>query len=162
MEELRILALSVLVRVAVSRLGFRNIKDKQLEAVVNFCQGRDVFVSLPTSYGKTLIYAVLPSLFDIIKRRTSSIVVVVSPLTALMAEQKKRFVPMGVDAEFLGELQTDEGAVKRVVQGQHKLVLLSPEQLCYNKLVREMLLSRVYQDNLSAFVIDEAHCIKTW
>ena len=42
-------------------------KDKQLEAIKCFCAGHDVFVSLPTGYGKSLIYAVLPLIFDRIK-----------------------------------------------------------------------------------------------
>ena len=41
-------------------------KDKQLEAIKCFCAGH-VFVSLPTGYGKSLIYAVLPLIFDRIK-----------------------------------------------------------------------------------------------
>jgi len=40
------------------------LKDKQLEAVYHFCCGNDVFVSLPTGYGKSIIYAILPSVFD--------------------------------------------------------------------------------------------------
>ena len=42
-------------------------RDKQLEAIKCFCAGHDVFVSLPTGYGKSLIYAVLPLIFDRIK-----------------------------------------------------------------------------------------------
>ena len=44
-------------------LGF-NLKQKQLEAVLTFLSGNDVFVSLPTGYGKSIIYAILPSVFD--------------------------------------------------------------------------------------------------
>jgi len=40
------------------------LKDKQCEAVCHFCHGNDVFVSLPTGYGKSIIYAILPSVFD--------------------------------------------------------------------------------------------------
>ena len=29
------------------------LKPKQLEAVTNFCNGKDVFVSFPTGYGKS-------------------------------------------------------------------------------------------------------------
>ena len=162
MEDLKKLALSVLVREAASRLGFANVKPQQMEAILAFCQGKDVFVSLPTGFGKTLIFAVLPSLFNTIRQSTTSIVVVVSPLAALMAEQRKKFIPMAVNAEFLGELQLDQQAISRVLQGNHELVLVSPESLCYNKELRDMLLSRTYQDNLVAFVVDEAHCIKTW
>ena len=41
-------------------LGFETLKDKQVEAIMAFVKGSDVFVSLPTGYGKSVIYAVLP------------------------------------------------------------------------------------------------------
>ena len=43
------------------------LKEKQREAIEGFCSGNDVFVSLPTGYGKSLIFAVLPLVFDKIK-----------------------------------------------------------------------------------------------
>ena len=46
----------------------------------------------------------------------------------------------------------------RVVQGRHELVLVSPENLCYNRTSREMLLSSVYKENLVALVVDD-NCI---
>ena len=49
--------------------------------------------------------------------RTISIVLVVSPLTALMMEMKEKFVPRGMDAEFLGEIQEDTDAISRVIKG---------------------------------------------
>ena len=79
MEDFKKLALSVLVREAASRLGFMNVKPQQMETILAFCQGKDVFVSLPTGFGKTLIFAVLPSLFNTIRQSTTSIVVVESP-----------------------------------------------------------------------------------
>ena len=63
MSDLKSLSMEALVKRAASQLGYPRIKPKQLEAVVKFCLGRDVFASLPTSYGKTLIYALLPSIF---------------------------------------------------------------------------------------------------
>ena len=77
MNDLRTL---VLIRRADGQLGYPRFNPKQLEAVAKFCQGRDVFASLLTSYGKTLIYALLPSILNPIRGRNSSIVVVLSPL----------------------------------------------------------------------------------
>ena len=57
------IVLSALTREAASKIGFENVKPKQIEAVLKCCKGRDVFVSLLTGYGKTLILTVLPSLF---------------------------------------------------------------------------------------------------
>jgi len=42
-------------------------KDKQYNAIKAFCLGNDLFVSLPTGYGKSLIYAALPLVFDKMK-----------------------------------------------------------------------------------------------
>ena len=51
-----------------TNLGFI-LKEKQIEAIDTFVRGKDVFVSLPTGYGKSIIYASLPSVFDIVKGR---------------------------------------------------------------------------------------------
>ena len=93
--------------------------------------------------------------------KTGSIVLCVSPLTALMMDQKSKFVPMGIQAEFVAE-QSDEEAVKRVLNGQAQLVYISPESIIGNTRFRSMLLSAIYQEHLVAFVVDEAHCVKTW
>ena len=40
------------------------LKGKQFEAIYNFCSKKDIFVSLPTGFGKSLIYGLLPMVFD--------------------------------------------------------------------------------------------------
>lgn len=45
-------------------LGYDQLKDKQVESIEVFVGGSDAFVSLPTGYGKSVIYAVLPIVFD--------------------------------------------------------------------------------------------------
>ena len=52
------------VREAVNEIGFHELKEKQAEAVYEILSGRDVFVALPTGYGKSIIYAILPLAFD--------------------------------------------------------------------------------------------------
>jgi len=48
------------------RMELRPLKPKQMEALSTFLSGRDTFVALPTGYGKSIIFAVLPLLFDIL------------------------------------------------------------------------------------------------
>ena len=48
-------------------LGIKWFKQKQVEAVESFLSGKDTFVSLPTGYGKSVIYAALPLAFDTLK-----------------------------------------------------------------------------------------------
>ena len=46
-----------LLRQSARLLGIESFKEKQVS-------GKDTFVSLPTGYGKSLIYASLPYIFD--------------------------------------------------------------------------------------------------
>lgn len=48
-------------------LAIDRFKPKQVEALVTFLSGKDTFVSLPTGYGKSIIYASLPVAFDSMK-----------------------------------------------------------------------------------------------
>ena len=48
-------------------MGISSLKTKQQEAIKAFMNGKDVFVSLPTGYGKSLIYLLLPLIFDRVK-----------------------------------------------------------------------------------------------
>ena len=41
--------------------------DKQREAIEAFIKGQDVFVCLPTGYGKSVIYGSLPIIYDLYK-----------------------------------------------------------------------------------------------
>ena len=55
--------------------------------MLSFFCGNDMFVSLPTEYGKYVCFAVLPFLFDHIRNTSGSIVLCISLLTFLMQEQ---------------------------------------------------------------------------
>ena len=86
------------VQSTVARLGFTEVKVKQKEAVVAFASGKDVFVSLLNGYSKSICYACLPYLFDILGQksdldkaeRVGSMIVVVTPLIAIMHEGAER------------------------------------------------------------------------
>jgi len=44
--------------------GYDPLKVKQLETIEVFVSGKDTFVALPTRYGKSIIYALLPGVFN--------------------------------------------------------------------------------------------------
>lgn len=52
---------------AVKEANFALLKAKQQEALKTFLSGKDMFVCLPTGYGKSIIYAILPSVYDKIR-----------------------------------------------------------------------------------------------
>ncbi len=67
-------------KAALLRLGYDSLKAEQELAITYFIRGNDVFVSLPTGYSKSLCFALLPSVFDMLKGvEKASIVLVISP-----------------------------------------------------------------------------------
>ena len=50
----------------------------------------------------------------------------------------------------------------RVAEGRYQFVFISPEMLLTEQQWRDMIVSPVCKDSLVAFVVDEAHCVKTW
>ena len=78
-----LISLQEYINDAATSLGITALKTEQQEAIRQFVLGRDVFVSLPTGYGKSVCYFPLPFVFDRLRRvDKKSIVVVVSPLVA--------------------------------------------------------------------------------
>ena len=57
---------NVAVAEVCRRMELRPLRPKQMEAMSTFVSGKDTFVALPTGYGKSIIFAVLPLLFDIL------------------------------------------------------------------------------------------------
>ena len=148
---------------AMRKAEVKELKKEQRGTIHEFVSGRDVFVSLPTGYGKSFCYALLPAVFDELRGSIgTSIVICISPLTALMMEQRNKFIMRGIATEFVGELQQDVDAMESVKSGKIQLLFISPESLLNNPQWREMLISPVYQTNLVALVVDEAHCIIQW
>ena len=67
---------------STEELGYCDMKPKQLQVVLKFVEGSDVFAILPNRFGKSLFYDCLTlALNSILKNeRGHSIVVVVTPL----------------------------------------------------------------------------------
>ena len=99
-----------MIEETAASLQYRHLKEEQKQAVKAFVKGKDVFISLPTGYGKSLCYALLPLIFDkrreMVERR--SIVMVVSPLIALMKDQSAKFTEKGITAVCISDLESLE------------------------------------------------------
>ena len=99
---------------------------------------------------------------NIIVGYKGSIAMCISPLTALMMDQRDKFTRRGITTDFVRETQTDQTVIKRVLNGNIQLVYISPEASLLNPMYRSMLLTKPYKEHLVALIIDEAHCVKTW
>ncbi len=92
------------------------LKPAQIIALEQVFLGKDTLVLLPTGYGKSLIFQILPWLLS--KENSAfGTVLVVSPLNALMADQinglRSIGVPVGVLGKDVGLLSHDVDDDKR-------------------------------------------------
>ena len=73
---------------ARSKLKYAQFKSSQRDALKTFVNGKDIFVSLPTGYGKSGIYEAAPFCMDSINKADDSMVVVISPLISNTLKQR--------------------------------------------------------------------------
>jgi ATP-dependent DNA helicase RecQ len=137
----------------LSGFGLARFRPGQREAVQAALDGRDSLVVMPTGGGKSLCYQ-LPAMADI------GLVVVVSPLIALMSDQLRRLEEAGVRAAMLASGMADghnESRLREIEAGEIQLVLAAPERFA-SVAFRRALASR----RVGLFVVDEAHCVAEW
>ena len=60
-------SLDVAIEETRIEMGYSTLKEKQIEAIAAFAQGKDTVVILPTGYGKSIIYSMIPFVFDKVK-----------------------------------------------------------------------------------------------
>jgi ATP-dependent DNA helicase RecQ len=137
----------------LARFGLQAFRPGQRVAVQAALDGRDSLVVMPTGGGKSLCYQ-LPALAG------EALVVVVSPLIALMADQRMRLERAGVSAAMLASGMADghnEQALRAISSGEASIVLAAPERFA-SRPFRETLATR----RVGLFVVDEAHCVAEW
>ena len=133
--------------------GFSSFRPLQEEIIRDALAGKDVFAVLPTGGGKSLCFQ-LPALVR------PGLTVVVSPLIALMKDQVDAMQAAGVAATFLNS-SLAAGESKQRSRGLHngefRLLYVAPERLMLSGFVEDL-----KKWNVSAFAIDEAHCVSEW
>lgn len=147
------------VDIAKRVFAIDDLKKEQLEALYNFVCRRDVFVNLPTGFGKSLIYQISPFIVKELNICDNPIIIVVSPLVTLMQDQVAQLIEQGISAISLSEAVLNDDKLK---SGCYTFVYSSPESLLNNEQIREIIGSFVYKQHVFGIVVDEAHCISNW
>ena len=71
--------------------GFEKLNKHQEEAIQRIVEMKsDVYVNLPTGYGKSVVFQALRAVFASVDRYEKNIVIVISPLVNLMKDQVRR------------------------------------------------------------------------
>ncbi|XP_020912974.1 uncharacterized protein LOC110250699 [Exaiptasia diaphana] len=152
---------------AVSRVcsifNISSLFDEQKEALKVALGGKSVYASLPTGYGKSMIFYALPIAFDLVNKRQegSSTVLVISPLQSLMEDQVSYLKSLGLSAVALHEEQSDN-ILEKVESGKFMYVFASPEKMLSTTKWRRLFDNSSFKKSLIAVVVDEAHCISQW
>ena len=137
--------------------GYDSFRTGQREIVEAALEKRDMMIVMPTGGGKSLCFQ-LPALLK------PGLTVVVSPLIALMQDQVEALQDNGIGATFLNstlsamETRSRETAI---LEGKIKLLYVAPERLLGKRFLPflDIVANKL---GISAFAIDEAHCVSEW
>ncbi|KAG5521911.1 hypothetical protein RHGRI_034211 [Rhododendron griersonianum] len=133
--------------------GYESFHDGQLEAIKMVLSGKSTMLVLPTGAGKSLCYQ-LPAVL------LPGIVLVVSPLVALMIDQLKQLPPM-IEGGLICSSQTPEEmseTLRLLQEGTIKVLFVSPERFLNVEFMSIFSATPV----ISLLVVDEAHCVSEW
>ncbi len=133
--------------------GYDKFRDLQEDIINSVLAGKDTLGLMPTGGGKSITFQVPGMLLD-------GICIVITPLIALMKDQKDNLRSKGIKAAAIytgmkrHEILT---ALDNCLYGDYKFLYVSPERLS-----SELFLSKVRHMNVNMLVIDESHCISQW
>ncbi|WP_442755292.1 RecQ family ATP-dependent DNA helicase [Methylocystis sp. JAN1] len=136
-----------------SIFGFPDFLPGQREVIEAVLAGRDALAVMPTGSGKSLLYQ-LPAAAG------PGLVVVASPLIALMRDQLRALEDKGLSAVALHSGQDDAEALaafEAVATGRARLLYAAPERLA-----TEGTQNLLRKNRVSLFAVDEAHCVSHW
>lgn len=133
--------------------GYASFRGQQLEIIEAISTGHDAVVVMPTGAGKSLCYQVPAKLLP-------DLVIVVSPLIALMKDQVDQLNATGISAACINSsLSWPEflELAERVKQREVDVLYLAPERLP-TRFFQEL----ITQIPVSLIAVDEAHCVSQW
>jgi ATP-dependent DNA helicase RecQ len=133
--------------------GYDCFRRGQEELINKLLSGQDVLGIMPTGAGKSVCYQIPAILSD-------GVFIVLSPLISLMKDQVDALRQNGVRAEAINSAMTWESVREVLRLARRKeisLLYIAPERLELEGF-REFLSSI----EISAVVVDEAHCVSHW
>lgn len=87
---------------ALAKLGYTELRPNQRQVIENYISGKDVLFCSPTGSGKSLTFEVAPYIYKGLSASNNPCVaIVVSPLTSLMKTQVRNLQAKGMKEVYL-------------------------------------------------------------
>ena len=140
--------------------GHVSFQPKQEQSLDLILSGKNVFISLPTSGGESLLY-MLPSVIS------NDLTVVIVPLKSLIEDQFSRCLDLGLPAAILhGDVSYCDRekiyAELRQSNSEIRLLYTTAEFLSNTPSLKQLFVKLHETNSLRQFVVDEAHCASQW
>ena len=138
--------------------GYDSFRGRQLEVITAILNRRDVLAVMPTGAGKSVCYQIPACAAG--KGGHPALVLVITPLRALMHDQVNQLNARGIPAALI-DSATGREDYARIQQGVRngavRLLYVSPERLTAPGFVRFCQSIRI-----RLIAVDEAHCVFQW
>ena len=129
--------------------NIESMRDLQIKAIEWLYQGKDCICSLPTGYGKSLIYEILPFIYA-----DPLCILVIVPLNTIIQQQVDKLKPFGM--QISSECRKEVTPLK---SGEYIYLFCHPEHILQRKDLNSVFCSNLYLSRKFFIVIDEAHCV---
>lgn len=134
---------------------YDSFRFPQKEIIEKTLAHESLLALMPTGAGKSLTYQFVATLCA-----GDELVLVISPLIALMQDQTQKAMDYGIQATFINSAlsaEQKEHRMQQIGEGQYKLIFVAPER--FRKPAFWQCLEK---RKIKLFVVDEAHCISLW
>ncbi|MFI3286936.1 MAG: RecQ family ATP-dependent DNA helicase [Rikenellaceae bacterium] len=133
--------------------GYKEFRPLQREIIETVLSSEDCVGLLPTGGGKSITFQV-PALSG------DGLVLVISPLIALMRDQVENLRRRHIDAVMINSAMSSsqiDAALDNCIYGKVRLLYIAPERI--DTLIFR---TRLKMMNVKLVAVDEAHCISQW
>lgn len=137
--------------------GYERFRGCQGDVIEHVLQGQHAMVVMPTGMGKSLCYQI-PALMK--SPVDNGLVLVLSPLIALMQDQVHSLTKRGIEATYINsslDRREREQRYERLASGDFQLVYVTPERFRKDEFCEAL-----GKRTVTLLAIDEAHCVSQW
>ncbi len=145
----------MLEKLLLEKFKFSEFRGVQKPVIDRLLLGHSVLSLMPTGTGKSLCYQMMAFL-----QKENEIVLVISPLIALMQDQTQKAQDIGLRATFINSSISAEEKQKRLKnlsENKYQILFVTPERFKKTDFVDVIKTLKI-----SLFVVDEAHCASLW